>query len=324
MRRARGGPAAALAAAVALAVLTGCGAGGGPARPDPGPAPGPRSTAAAPEPDAAASRLLARAEQVLISRCMAERGFAYAVTEPPAPERRSFPYGVDDVEWARANGYGGRAAREDERARAADPNQRWFHRLPARERAAARTALMGASPVGLSARTPTGMTLTASTQGCLAQAQRALYGDLAAWFRVKVVTMNLRPAQEERVRRDPRYAEAVGQWAACMRAAGRPYDSPDASRSAAAALADGLPAERADAAETALAVTEATCATGTPLSRVSRALDHTYGDEVRALHQDEIDLRRRLQKDALPRAERVVSPPDRSTDATTRSGGSHA
>ncbi|MFD8985643.1 hypothetical protein, partial [Streptomyces sp. NPDC059564] len=276
---------------------------------------------------------------VLISRFMADRGCRYALTEPPraAREQRSFPYGVDDVEWARAHGYGGRADRAGAEAREADPNQRYFHRLTARGRAAARTALMGASPVGLSATAPTGMTLTASPDGCIAQAQRSLYGDLAAWFRVKVVTMNLRPVQEGKVREDPRYTEAVGAWAACMRAAGRPYDSPDASRAAAAALAEELPPDRADAAETALAVTEATCATSTALSRVSQALDHTYGDEVRARHQDDIDLRRRLQNAALPKAERVVPPSDRpteptdstdSTDSTTTgtdsSGGSHA
>ncbi|MFF4578695.1 peptidase inhibitor family I36 protein [Streptomyces sp. NPDC001373] len=87
------------------------------------------------------------------------------------------------MEWARAHGYGGRAERAAAEARAADPNQRYFHRRPARERAAARTALMGSSPTGLSATAPTGMTLTASTGGCIAQAQRTLYGDLAAWFR---------------------------------------------------------------------------------------------------------------------------------------------
>ncbi|MEU8437084.1 hypothetical protein AB0F18_30110 [Streptomyces sp. NPDC029216] len=306
MRRGRTAPVAAtLAAALALA---GCGAGGTPERGRDGGA----------EPSASQSRVLARAEQILISRCMSAKGFTYAVTEP-APdgaERRSFPYGLDDVEWARAHGYGGRAERAAAEARAADPNQRYFHRLSARERAAARTALMGASPTGLSATAPTGMTLTAGKDGCIAQAQRTLYGDLAAWFRVKVVTMNLRPAQEERVRRDARYAEAVGRWAQCMKEAGRPYASPAESRQAAAALAEGLPPDRADAAETALAATEATCATGTPLARVSRALDRAYGEEVRARHRDDIALRHRLQNDALPKAERVVG--------NHTSGGSHA
>ncbi|MFD9333400.1 hypothetical protein ACFWBF_03150 [Streptomyces sp. NPDC060028] len=282
--------AAALAAAV---VLAGCAASAAP-----------RAVGPVREPDTAEVRLLERAEQILISGCMRERGFPYAVTESPddGAARRSFPYAVDDVEWARAHGYGGRDERRGAEARRADPNQQYFHSLSAQQRAAARTALMGRSPVGLSAEAPTGMTLTASTEGCIAQAQRSLYGDLAGWFRAKVVTMNLRPAQETRVREDRRYADAVGEWAGCMRAAGRPYATPLDSRQAAAGLAD--------AAETELAVIEATCATGTPLARVSQALDLTYGEEVRARHQDEIDLRRRLQNDALPMAERVVAQHD--------------
>ncbi|MFG2616735.1 hypothetical protein ACGFXC_03865 [Streptomyces sp. NPDC048507] len=312
MARTRRGAVAALAAAVALAALTGCGTDGRTAR-GPGPGGGAAGPAAV-EPTAGQSRLLERAEQVLIGRCMANRGFRYAVTEPP-PAQRSFPYGLDDVEWARAHGYGGRDDRAAEAARLADPNQRYFHGLSARGRAAARTALMGASPVGLTATAPTGTTLTASPDGCIARAERSLYGDLAAWFRVKVVTMNIRPAQEAKVRADPRYAEAVGAWAACMRAAGRPYGSPDDSRAAAAAFARELPPDRADAAESALAVAEATCATGTALSRVSHALDLSYGDEFRARHRGDVDLRRRLQNAALPEAERVVPPSDRPDDA---------
>ncbi|MEU8465952.1 hypothetical protein [Streptomyces sp. NPDC029003] len=344
MGRTRRGAVAALAAAVALAMCTGCGTEGRAAR-DPGPGATGAARAAAVELTAGQSRLLERAEQVLIGRCMAQRGFRYAVTEPPpqARAKRSFPYGLDDVAWARAHGYGGRDDRASEAARRADPNQRYFHGLSARGRAAARTALMGASPAGLTATAPTGTTLTASPDGCIARAERSLYGDLAAWFRVKVVTMNIRPAQEAKVRADPRYAEAVGAWAACMRAAGRPYASPDDSRAAAAAFAEELPPDRADAAESALAVAEATCATGTGLSRVSQALDHSYGDEFRARHRGDIDLRRRLQNAALPEAERVVPPsdrphepaggtettdgpdqPDRTTPSTDTSGGPHA
>ncbi|MEV7725109.1 hypothetical protein AB0P15_10295 [Streptomyces sp. NPDC087917] len=337
----RSGPAVALVAALALASLaslTGCGAGGGAGH---GPGRGPRPDAghaarlaAAPavEPTTAQARTLARAEQILISRCMVGRGFAYAVTgtAPESEERRVFPYAVDDVEWARAHGYGGRADRADAEARLADPNQRYFRGLSPARRAAARTALMGASPVGLSATTPTGMTLTASAEGCTAGAQRELYGDLPGWFRVKVITMNLRPVRESLVHEDPKYARAVGAWAACMREAGRPYASPDASRQAAATLTEGLPADRAEATETALAVTEATCATGTELARVSRALDRAHGEEVRSRFRDEIALRQRFQNAALPTAERVVrqypdedGPSGRSGAPSDTSGENH-
>ncbi|MFD7627002.1 hypothetical protein ACFV7Q_13375 [Streptomyces sp. NPDC059851] len=302
--------AAATATAAALAavlVLDGC-----------------RSSAQGParEPSAAESRTLARAEQILISRCMAARGFPYAVTEGPDEGARSFPYAVDDVAWARGHGYGGAEERAAARAREDDPNLRWFRQLSAPGRAAARTALMGAAPVGLSVEAPTGMTVTASADGCIADAQRGLYGDLATWFRVKVVTMNLRPVREARVREDARYAGAVAEWAACMKAAGRPHATPDESRQAAARYGEELPPAEADAAAAGLAVVEATCATGTPLARVSQSLDRAYGEELRTRHRAELTLRWRLQNEALPKARRLTRSEHDTTTET--SGGSHA
>ncbi|MET9958414.1 hypothetical protein ABZ128_04890 [Streptomyces sp. NPDC006326] len=338
MRRHRATAATAVTAAAAglaaALLLGGCGAvtGGGPP-PRPAPA-GPSG-----EPGPEDLRVLARAEQVLISRCMGARGFPYEVTEVTGASgegARSFPYGVDDVAWARAHGYGSREERRRAEARRSDPNQRWFQGLSPSERAAARTALMGASPVGLSVQAPTGMTITASAEGCIADAERALYGDLKGWFRVKVVTMNLLPVREARVREDRRYADAVGRWAACMRAAGRPYATPDDSRQAAAHYAESLPAQEADAAEIALAVTEATCATGTPLAQVSRALDRTYGEQLRAQHRQELAERWRFQNAALPMARRIAPPAPSASPSlltppsspepgkTETSGGSHA
>ncbi|MFJ8935024.1 hypothetical protein ACIRL0_04805 [Streptomyces sp. NPDC102365] len=268
-------------------------------------------TAPSREPSAKESRLLDRAEQVLISRCMKARGFRYEVTDvigASGEGARSFPYAVDDVAWARAHGYGGREERLRAAAQQADPNQRYFHRLSPSARVAARTALTGPSPVGLSVKAPTGMTITASTKGCIADAERTLYADLDDWFRVKVITMNLRPVRETRVHKERRYTDAVRKWAACMRQAGRPYTSPDESRQAAARYAENMPAAEADAAETALAVTEATCATSTPLARVSKALDRSHGEQLRTRYREELAERWRFQNAALPMARRLAPP----------------
>ncbi|MGQ4335364.1 hypothetical protein [Streptomyces hayashii] len=289
--------------------------------------PGPPLTAPSREPDPEESRVLERAEQVLISRCMQERGFRYEVTDVIdafGDGSRSFPYAIDDVAWARAHGYGGREERLKAEARRVDPNQRYFGRLSPSERVAARTALTGASPVGLSAKAPTGMTITASSKGCIADAERTLYKDLKGWFRVKVITMNLRPVRETRVHSDRRYTDAVGKWAACMRAAGRPYTSPDESRQAAAHYGESLPVPDADAAETALAVIEATCATSTPLAQVSQALDRSYGERLRKQYKEELAERWRFQNAALPMARRLAPPsPSASPGKTEPSGGSH-
>ncbi|MBW1601410.1 hypothetical protein JJV70_04670 [Streptomyces sp. JJ66] len=314
--------ATAVSVTAAALVLTGVGVAAHTAQDGTG-APGP--SAAATEPTAEQTRLLDRAEQVLISECMTEHGFAYDVTEPPDTQARSFPYVVDDIAWAREHGYGGAEERRLERVREADPNQRRLRSLPADRQEAARATLIGASPVGLSAKAPTGTTITASDQGCVASAQRALYGDLAAWFRVKVITMNLRPLRETQVREDARYTRAVERWAACMREAGRPYPTPDHTRRAAADFAARLPAKEADAAAASLAAAEAACATSTGLARVAQDLDRSYREELRTEYRDELQLRWRFQNDALPRARRVTAPHTATSTAhKDTSGGSHA
>ncbi|MCL3998982.1 hypothetical protein [Streptomyces lavenduligriseus] len=54
-------------------------------------------------------------------------------------------------------------------------------------------ALFGAGDPELSLRLPTGYVVRAHTDGCLAAAQRRLYGDQDRWFRVSVVVNNLKP-----------------------------------------------------------------------------------------------------------------------------------
>lgn len=54
-------------------------------------------------------------------------------------------------------------------------------------------ALFGAGRTELSLRLPTGYSVRAHTDGCLASAQRALYGDQRRWFEVSTVVNNLKP-----------------------------------------------------------------------------------------------------------------------------------
>lgn len=54
-------------------------------------------------------------------------------------------------------------------------------------------ALFGAGRAELSLRLPTGYSVRAHTDGCLASAQRALYGDQRRWFQVSTVVNNLKP-----------------------------------------------------------------------------------------------------------------------------------
>ncbi|MFF0014626.1 hypothetical protein [Streptomyces sp. NPDC005374] len=54
-------------------------------------------------------------------------------------------------------------------------------------------ALFGAGKAELSLRLPTGYTVRAHTDGCLAAAEQRLYGDQDRWFRTSVVVNNLGP-----------------------------------------------------------------------------------------------------------------------------------
>ncbi|MEK0097285.1 hypothetical protein WDA79_01970 [Streptomyces sp. A475] len=54
-------------------------------------------------------------------------------------------------------------------------------------------ALFGAGRTELSLRLPTGYSVRAHTDGCLASAQRDLYGDQRRWFQVSTVVNNLKP-----------------------------------------------------------------------------------------------------------------------------------
>ncbi|WJV51474.1 hypothetical protein QUY26_28200 [Streptomyces flavofungini] len=54
-------------------------------------------------------------------------------------------------------------------------------------------ALFGTGRTELSLTLPTGHSVRAHTDGCLASAQRTLYGDQRRWFRVSTVVNNLKP-----------------------------------------------------------------------------------------------------------------------------------
>ncbi|MFF9034619.1 hypothetical protein ACF090_04005 [Streptomyces sp. NPDC014892] len=54
-------------------------------------------------------------------------------------------------------------------------------------------AMFGAGRTELSLRLPTGHVVRAHTDGCLAEAQRRLYGDQGRWFRTSTIVNNLAP-----------------------------------------------------------------------------------------------------------------------------------
>lgn len=107
-------------------------------------------------------------------------------------------------------------------------------------------ALFGRGRPELSVTLATGYTVTAHTDGCLAAAERDLYGDQRLWFRTRVVVNNLRAEARQRMKRHPEYRAATARWTRCATPAhGARPSHPDPSVSTRCARQSGLARLRA-------------------------------------------------------------------------------
>lgn len=244
------------------------------------------------------------AEQLLIKSCMEKRGYQYWI-EPwrAADAAHRFPYVLDDAAWAKAHGYGSDVLRKREAQALRDPNQKYFRSTPADRRPALLSAINGPRPQGLSARLPTGLLVTHSDQGCVADAERELYKDLSAWFRVTRVRDSLGGMRVALVLGDKRYRAATKPWSTCMRGRGYAYRSPAEARAAVTQPGRTWPHSE----EVRLASAEAACAESSGLSSVAKNLDAKYRTELRRRHPKETADLTRLKREALPRARAIVT-----------------
>ncbi|MEU5340149.1 MULTISPECIES: hypothetical protein [unclassified Streptomyces] len=139
-------------------------------------------------------------------------------------------------------------------------------------------ALFGRGRPELSITLATGYTVKAHTDGCLAAAQRELYGDERRWFRAEVVVNNLRAEAGLRLKDDPDYRAAHGRWAHCA--------TPD----------EGSGPERPTPS------VAARCARESGLDEVRARLAPALLDQVRADRRDQLTTYRQLRTRALHRA----------------------
>ncbi|MFG3283205.1 hypothetical protein [Streptomyces sp. NPDC048111] len=248
--------------------------------------------------------LLHSAEQLLLRDCMKDEGFVYVpVLRQPLGDARQFPYVVDDTSWARRHGYGSDLDRAREKLRTDDANERYFQSLPQERRGPAIVAANGPRPDGLTARTPDGLTITHSAQGCESQAQRTLYRDLPGWFQARVTIDSLPALRGAKVIADSEFGSGTHRWSVCMRTAGYAFKDPSAARAALPPSDHPLPHAR----EVAMAVAEAGCAQSSGLAAAAARLDQKYDAELRKQYWGEVSTWLRLRLSALPRARSVVS-----------------
>nr|WSX52095.1 hypothetical protein OG409_26110 [Streptomyces sp. NBC_00974] len=251
------------------------------------------------EPGPAELDLLHTARELLLRNCMRAKGFVYQpVPRQPVPEAREFPLVLDDVDWARQHGYGSDLAAVAEQNQRDDVNQRYFESLPADRRVQALLAANGTRTGGLTARTPDGMEMGRSPEGCQSDADRTLYGDLAGWFQARTTLTSLTSLVSERAGAAPEFSEATRPWAVCMRTAGHDFADPAAVRAA-------LPVPRTE--EIRLAVAEATCAQSSGLAETVTGLSRKFETELRERYRADVNTAFRLQLGALPRARSVIA-----------------
>lgn len=262
---------------------------------------------------------LLRAQETLVSRCMAERGFLYREPDIPddalqAPPLRWTPvypedattvgYGIDptltgDREFDIPLGEGG----------GVDPNGAYLDTLAPDQAQAWIEALNGTEDnrvvvegVGETAREQVFM----FTDGCIAQVERQLYGDVGDVLRVDLVISQLSRERYERVEVDPRVDAAKTAWLRCMNGEG--FDVSD--------LADGyylaeeahasLPRDEALRMEIEIATTDARCVVE---SRVNEVVRSVYAEAEKLLAEEHGAVLagiQELQEKAVERAKKLL------------------
>ncbi|MER6281708.1 hypothetical protein ABT270_30980 [Streptomyces sp900105245] len=300
---------AAVVVAAAVLALTGCARNGAS-----GPPAAPAARAQARDLTYTEDLRIGDAQQRLIRSCMARQGFRYWEDRTlTREESRPLRYVQDDVGWARAHGYGSRIRAKEERARLRNPNGAYRAALPAARKAAYDTALDGGRAAELlRTEEPGGGTVAKQSGGCTGAAEKQLYGDPATWFRLDTTASNLRPLYVGKLLHDGRFTSAVHAWSRCMARAGHAYPDPDAARQAATRdhpAGQGRAAEaRTYAAETRVAVADATCARTVSLGPVGRAREAYYLGRLPKAYRTALDAYRQRRLAALRGAERIVPP----------------
>lgn len=160
-------------------------------------------------------------------------------------------------------------------------------------------AYFGTDPRELSLTLPTGYTVTANTDGCLANAQRVLYGDQKRWFEAEVAVNNLRAEAQARMATEPDHRAAMARWKRCAgHLSGTRPDQPDP------AVSDR-------------------CNRESGLAKVESRLEPTLLAKVRTERREQLTAYRQLRTIALQRAVNLTAAtkapwrPSQRTDPTT-------
>lgn len=227
----------------------------------PGPSPSPPAAAVAavrallaPAPE------LAWAEQELVRRCVQAAGFDYPVRRPALDGGAGVlveALTVSSVEVAQREGYGSLIRRGNNGAD--EGLDRYRAGLDPDERRRFDTVLAGPEDAAqVEVVLPDGQVVGTSTQGCVAEARRALYGSLETYLQVRYLPQGIRARGLGAVERDRGVRAALRRYAECMAAAGYPDVSSPSVALEVAAQRWGVTAT-APVEERAMAVVDVSC-----------------------------------------------------------------
>ncbi|HET7012778.1 MAG TPA: hypothetical protein VFI65_02635 [Streptosporangiaceae bacterium] len=256
---------------------------------------------------AADSQRLYLAEQVLIRRCMNGLGFRYWIVPfgdlPTMTPRAALA--IPSLAAAKVHGFHPPSASPPFNQA---PANAYYAKLSPRRRAAWTAAITG-DPGGarripaVQVRLPQGLVMGHSRLGCVASAEKRLYGDYQAWFAAENTVQALREIAVQEVPHASTYVSATRRWSRCMSARGYTAASPPKFRSAVTRPMRAHPTVREIAAATA----SAGCAESTGLTRLALRLQRHYWNGLSRHYRKEVSTYRKLALIALPAAEAILA-----------------
>lgn len=290
-----------IAVGLTTAGLTACGdesRNGGSAGEDDGKGPG-----VTPE-----RRQLVVAENELISRCMRRHGFEHVTVIPPSEDVFGGPVEHDNVAARKRNGYGMSRRDRGKEADGIGVNGRYMKSLPKSEQRRWELTYFGDPNTAVQVRLADGSEVRFNRDGCITEARRKLYGDVASYLKLFMIAVNYSGKAVGMTERDPDYVATVARWRSCMAGRGYHFESPNAAQESVQKLYAEKDRETARKQEIAIATADAECDREVGLSELRRDLLKKNTKLAGKKYEAEILGYQELEQKALERAKKLVGP----------------